>query len=211
MAGFRFDNRALLGSDVRYDHLELAPSLSVVKGDALKLSNGKLALCGTTDKAQFVADEDKVSGAADIVKIRVIPTLHGLALFNLKISPIAKDVSATGTTSQIKIADDITGDGTDNDMRGGIVRVVSTGERRIITGNTYSGGVNTLAFSQPLKAALAVGDDVELVLFGPGLATVRFNGEDSIVINDVAGMAGGNIGIFDVSDDLKEVLVYFVP
>ena len=211
MAGFVYDNRIFGGSDVMYDHLQLGPSQTVVKGDALKLQYGKLVVAGTTDAVQYIAAESKSSSTTDKVVIKVIPTLRGNAAFRVRIAPTALNVSNTGTTVQVKVAEnDITGDGASNDLRGCVLLVVSTGERRIIASNSYAGSVNTIVVAEPFNAALAVGDDVKILTIGPGFSA-QLNGEDSVSFANVAGATGGKVNVIDVNDDLTEVYVSFIP
>lgn len=210
MGGFRLDH-TLFGADIPYEHLQLAPSQDVNPGDALKLVYGKLALAGTTDKVYAVAQQKVASSATNLKQIRIKLACRGLAVFRKDIS--LSELTALANTDPLNVKltqGDIAGDGNANDLRGGYVLRVSTGERRMIASNSYGSSINTIVVAEPFSSPVAVGEKVKVLPLGASDVTVQLNGEDAVALT-IAGRSSGNLSIFEVGPLLDYILVTFNP
>lgn len=210
MAGFELDQK-FIGDDIPRKHLQLAPSQTVVKGDALKLVYGKLALAGTTDKVFAIAMEAKTSTATSLTYIKVQPVLGKNTLWRryLSLSEIVTLTNAD-TTKAIIAQGALSGDGADNDLRGGYVLRVATGERRMIASNAYATSKNTITVAEPFSTAIDAGEYVKVLPLGASDETVQLSGNNSVAAT-IAGRASGKLSIFEVSALLDYVLLTFNP
>lgn len=209
MAGFQLDSDDF-GSDIPEEHLQLDESQTILKGYMLKKVYGKLNAAGTTDKCTHLALENKTSSATNLKLIRALNLKNG-RLIRLGISLTGIACAASSTTTTIKIAQGaLAGDGNANDIRGGYILNVKTGERRLIKSNSYAASVNSIVVSEPFAAAPTTGDLFKILPLGPSDVAVQLNGANNLALT-IAGRSSGQFSVHRVGDKLDFIVVTANP
>lgn len=193
--------------------LQVGASATIVKGDALEFTDGKVKrVSAAADVVQFIALEDAVTSSTDLTFINCVQAAGSGGIFKVGITPLVNTTANSGSTTTALVA--LT-DGSSSDLVGGYIWVSSAGStkvsQRIITANTYSGNVVTVTWVEPLSQAVASGDTVRIVPFGLSEAAVKLHASTfyntlSVVRGDETG---GKVSIYEVDLPNNEVLVTF--
>lgn len=208
MAGFQFV-KSLSGSNDVLRKMQLAPSQTVVKGNALEFTYGKLSnVDAQTDVVYFVAHESGTSTATSKTLIEVIPAAGTNNIFQVGITPLLNDVTVVSSTSTTVVC--AASAGSSNDMRGGVVRVA--GQDRLIASNTYGGGNVTITVSEAWDVNPTTSDSVRAVSFGPGTTALKLNSStpQNLLSTTLGDETGGKVRVIDVNLEKKFVNVIFV-
>lgn len=208
MGGFQYVNDVLAAELI--DYYQLAASQSVVPGDALKFSNGKVTpVSAQTDVAMGVARDTATSTATSITTIGVVRANNGLTKFKIFFTPLVNDLAAqsNSTITQSKVA--LT-DGSSSDLVGGYVYCKELNETRLITANTYSSNVVTLTH-EAFTRIVTTGDTLRVIGFGPGDAAVKFGSSNPQrnISNVIADLASGKLTVHEVNLAKKFAIVSF--
>jgi hypothetical protein len=208
--------KSLSGEIDTIRELELAPSLVVLRGDLLKMVNGKLALVDTdTDKPDYVARVDVTSTATGGEKAEVAPALRGEGVWKTNISAtfsgVAVAAGSSTTAAEITAAAVLI-----STFIGGLMYCVELNEVRVITANTATGGggagagnvifTATVPFSQT-----TLGKTVRVIAAGLSDIAVKLDATTPRrgINVAVAGVSGGNTTIYDVDMSKLEAQVVF--
>lgn len=188
---------------------QLAPSITVLKGQALTLgANGKLALSTVAQVVDYIAMEDATSTATSITRIKVVHAGKGLAIWKSQFTPLtgATDpycTSAGTTTTAIFL----TAGGSDSDMIGGVLYFPDSDEVRRITANTYASTTMTATWVEPLTAATTTSTHVRASIFGIGDKAIQMEATGGGVGSSVIGKkTGGKLTCYE--QDLKNNTAY---
>ena len=238
MQGFIFD-QSFFGSTDLERFLQIAPSLQVNPGDALKLdANSKLAFVAATDKCDYVANTLKLvglpnlnatstplgpqitSGAADFTYIRCTPAGAGDIIYATSFVPLTTAVDPAVVSSTTTSVTFVLTAGASNDLQGGLIYIPQLDETHTIISNSYAGGNVTINVNEPWGWSVATPNGVTLpttytvrvVPWGFKSKTVQFGSTPQRTIsNTIAGATGGNIIIHDVDMKRMIVKVRFAP
>lgn len=236
MAGFEYFPDGAVDCEVLHTY-QLAASVTVYAGDAVKFSSGKVTpVSGQTDvaigvivgpagrpgvdptipdvpvltSASPVAITSGAAGGAETF-VKVSLAHNGNTKYKIRYTPLVNDIAAesNAVTTTIKVA--LT-DGSSSDLVGGYVFIPTTGEFRLITANTYSSNVVTLTVAATLRA-ITTGDTVRIIGFGPGDAAVQFGATNPSrnISNVIAELASGKITVHEVDPRNKFAIVSFNP
>lgn len=201
---------------VKREKMQIAPSLSVVRGQLLKLdANGKLALATDTAVVDYVAAEDGTSTSTSATFIKVSHAGKGLAIWEAPLQLITGTTdpfcTVAGSTTTAVFACTA---GVDQDMVGGIVHFPLLGKTRKITANVYSGGNCTVTFIEPLDGATATTDKIRVNIFGRGDKLIQLdNTAPSLGIGGavIADKTGGKVTCYEIDMDKKVGRFTFNP
>lgn len=199
MAGFRYLRTYGASRDQLMENMQMAASVTGKDGDAMTLTNGKLAAATiSSTQVDYVLAEDKTSGATDVVKPKVVRARGNT--FQIGFTPLLDKVACLSGGTTTSIVHNTTGYSA-NDFQYGLLFSHSTNEVRVISASAATTG--TLTVVEPLSRALTTSDKISVIPFGlgasPKLATVR------TVDSAIANKTGGPLVVLDV-DFLKKQL-----
>lgn len=195
-------------TDIIRDDLQLKVSGVAAIGDGLEFTNGKLQRCNAqADTPEYVAIEAATATSTSLTTLKVIEV--GRSVFQVAITPLVDALTASSGSTTTAVC--VLSAGSTDDMVGGTVYIKETNEHRIISGNTYSGGNVTFTWIEPTARAVASGDTVSAVPYGPGTRALKLNSSTpySGLSNAIADITGGNARVRKVDLKNKKVDVYF--
>lgn len=198
------------GSDTEIAEIyELGASLSVVEGEPGLFSSGKAIKCsGQTDKPDFIFAEAKVSGAADLVLVRVIPTLRGFRRFSTIFTPLVNGLAAQSGSSETVVKVALT-DGSADDLNGGLVYIPELDEVRNILDSSYSSNVVTITVLTAFSRAITVNDTVVVVPFNVGYSPKLKSSTFDTISNAIADKNNGYCKLHKIDMKRKRAKVCF--
>lgn len=201
---FNFHKSRVGDCDIIREDRQLGASLTVLAGDLLQESNGKLIFATAAGTPRFLALEDKTSGATDIVFIKVLDL--SLCLLKHGITPLLDEAAVvSGTTTTVTAA---LSAGSTNDLVGGVVYLKEQDAHRIITANTYGSGNVVITFLEPLDRAPVAGEKVSMVPFGPSDQAVKLasSNPQRNISTAIADLSGGKMAVEEVRLDKKDII-----
>lgn len=195
-------------TDIIRDDLQLKVSGVAAVGDLLEFASGKLQRCNAqADTPEYVAVEAATATSTSLTTLKVIEV--GRSVFQTAITPLINDVTASSGSTTTAVF--TMGAGSSDDLVGGTIYIKELDAHRIISANTYGGGNCTVTFIEPLTRAVASGDTVRLVPFGPGTRALKLDSSNphSTVSVAIADITGGSARVRKVDLKKKVVDVYF--
>lgn len=192
--------------------LRLAPSKTVLKGDMLAFSNGKLDFIAAGGTPDYQALEDKTSTANSVTEIWVKPVVKLVDIFEVPLTPVVNGTycNSNSTATQVLVA---LADGSSSDLVGAIVYIVELNEWRIITANTYSSNVVTITVNEAFSIAPTTTHRAYVFNIGFGSNAVKADATTPQrgIGNARADASGGKLVVFDMEPKNKTAHVMFKP
>lgn len=193
------------GNDVATAKHPLAASLDLVKGTALSLEAGKLAVAGTTEVVRFILAEDAETGATGLSPTTGLPVFPPVIpvtddkVFECAITPELEEAATGGSTTTVTATEATT----DNDYDGGTIYINELNAQRVIDDSQETGGTTTFTFIEPVHTAVTSSMSFKAVPFAQGDA-VKLNTTGTGLDTDVGDETGGKLAI-EYVDLLREV------
>lgn len=206
MAGFSYATSMSATRDT-LQALQLAPSQTIQKGDALKYSAGKVTPASAqTDKIDFIADEPAVSTATSLTLVNCVHVSAG-SVFKIPVPLLASAVAANSNSTNTQAIFALTGS-VANDLAGMVVYFPTTKEQRVVVSNTYNSNIVTVVFAEPTARAITTGDTCSLtpLIVGNKVQKLDSSTPSRALSAAKADITGGNVIIRKI--DMKNKFAY---